>query len=92
MAMLNAKNRALSGRDSFEEVSILQSPEEQVFWLFIRERDNLSILNDNISSFILQIFILIFLSRLSVNTGPLANGQWTLRADQWLFKLLARIG
>ena len=26
---------------------------------------------------------------LSVNTGPL-NGQW-LPADQWLFKLLARI-
>ena len=29
---------------------------------------------------------------LSVNTGPLANGQWTLLADQWLFKLLTRIG
>ena len=31
-------------------------------------------------------------TRLSVNTGPLANGQWTLPADQWLFKLLAQIG
>ena len=31
-------------------------------------------------------------NRLSVNTGPLANDQWTLPADQWLFKLLAQIG
>ena len=30
MAMLNAKNRVISGRDGFEEVSILQPPEEQV--------------------------------------------------------------
>ena len=29
---------------------------------------------------------------LSVSTGPLANGQWKLVADQWHFKLLAQIG
>ena len=31
--------------------------------------------------------------RLSINTGLLANGQWTLPfLDQWLLKLMAQIG